>query len=78
MNPNEIYRHFNIKLNVPPVYIGCHKLAGRISTSVGIPYLNRVLGKKRTAELLTDVLASKQDKVVRKLRSGGKLTFYAK
>jgi len=75
---NDIYKHFNIKLNVPPVYIGCHKLCNRISTSVGIPYLNRIMGKKRTAELLTDVLDSKQDKVVRKLRSGGTLTFYAK
>jgi len=75
---NDIYKHFNIKLNVPPVYIGCHKLADRISTSVGIPYLNRILGKKRTAELLNEVMASKEDKVVRKLRRGGKITFYSK
>jgi len=73
-----IYKHFNIKLNVPPVYIGCYKMCNRISTSVGIPYLNRILGKKRTFAMLNEVMASKEDKIVRKLRSGGKLTFYAK
>jgi len=78
MEANEIYKHYNIKLNIPPVYIGCHKLCNRVSTSIGIPYMKRILGKKRTYALIQSALESKQQSITVKLRSGGKLRFYAK
>lgn len=73
-----VYRHYNIKLNIPPVYIGCHKLADRISTSIGIPYMNRIFGKKRTAILLEAAMNYNEQVYTIKLRGGGRLRFYAK
>jgi len=75
---NQIYRHYNIKLNIPPVYIGCHKLCDRVSTSIGIPGLTKRLGKKRTAQLIEAALQSKEQVIIVKLRNGGKLRFYSK
>lgn len=75
---NQVYKHFNIKINIPPVYIGCHKLADRVSTSCGIPMLNKLLGKKRTQALIQAAMQSKGDKYEVKLRGGGKLRFYSK
>lgn len=68
---NNIYRHFNIKLNQPPVYIGCHKLCDRVSTSIGIPALTKLVGKKRALSIINRVMDSKDDVIVVKLRGGG-------
>jgi len=73
-----IYRHFNIKLNQPPVYIGCHKLCDRVSTSIGIPALTKLVGKERAAVLIEGALNSQEQVIVIKLRNGGKLRFYSK
>lgn len=75
----EITKHWNIKLNIPPTYIGCHKLAPRVSTSLGMTALRKTItDKNRLKKMLEKVMNSKEDVVVFKLRNGGKLRFYAK
>lgn len=75
----EITKNWNIKLNIPPVYIGCHKLAPRVSTSLGMTALRKTItDTKRLSKMLDKVMNSKDDCVTFKLRNGGKLRFYAK
>jgi len=79
MNPQYIYKHWNIKINIPPEYIGCHKLCDRVSTSIGLPYLTKHLkGTKLLTDILNDAMTSKQQYHEYKLRNGGKIRLYAK
>lgn len=79
INQQYIYKHWNIKVNIPPEYIGCHKLCDRISTSVGLPYLRKHLkGTKLLETILNAAMTSPEQSHTYKLRNGGKIRLYAK
>lgn len=75
----EITYHFNIKLNQPPVYMGMHRIAHRVSTSLGVSGLYRFLkNRQMTDKMISKAMQSQTDKVEFPLRRGGIIRFYVR
>lgn len=75
----DITYNFNIKLNMPPVYIGCYKIQDRISASLGVTGLYKAISNKNMVDkMITKAMESKTDKVEFPLRRGGTVRFYVR
>lgn len=75
----DIVYNFNIKLNQPPVYMGIHRIAPRVSTSLGVSGFYKFIRNRQLADkMITKAMESQTDKIEFPLRRGGMIRFYVR